>query len=162
MAPKTNAARKLEALGIRYEARSFPIDDAHQPAAEYARRLGIPAQQVYKTLLVEGDRSGPLFAIIAGDVELDLKLLARASDNRRVELVPLSKLTAITGYVRGGTTALAAKKALPVYLDERALVEPQIAVSAGARGVQLVLAPRDYVRATSATCSAISRPIALS
>lgn len=157
MAPKTNAARKLDQLGIAYELRSFPIESEHLPAAAYARRLGVPESQVYKTLLVRGDRRGPLFAVIAADAELDFKALAKASGDRSIEMVPLAQLTAITGYVRGGTTALAAKKPLPVFLDERALREAQIAVSAGTRGVQLVLSPPDYVRATGATVGALSR-----
>jgi Cys-tRNA(Pro)/Cys-tRNA(Cys) deacylase len=158
MAAKTNAARKLEQLGIAYELRSFPVEDEHLPASEYARRLGVPESQVYKTLLLRGAKLGPLFAIIAADTELDLKAVARAAGERSVEMVPLAQLTAITGYVRGGTTALAAKKELPVFLDGAALEQPRIAVSAGVRGVQLVLAPADYVRATDARVSPIARP----
>lgn len=160
MAQKTNAARKLDQLGIAYQLRSFAIDDEHLSAAQVAERLGVPPQQVYKTLLVRGAKLGPMFAVIGADAELDLKGLSRAAGERSVEMVPLSQLTAITGYVRGGTTALAAKKDLPVFLDEYALLEPAIAVSAGMRGLQLVLAPDDYVRATSATVCAIARPLA--
>jgi Cys-tRNA(Pro)/Cys-tRNA(Cys) deacylase len=155
---KTNAARKLDQLGIAYELKTFPFDDEHLAAAEVARRLGVPEHQVYKTLLAKGARLGPLFAVIAADAELDLKALARAASERSVEMVPLAQLTAITGYVRGGTTALAARKELPVFLDAAALAQPLIAVSAGMRGVQLVLAPGDYVRATRAHVSSIARP----
>jgi Cys-tRNA(Pro)/Cys-tRNA(Cys) deacylase len=155
---KTNAARRLDALGILYELRSFEVADEHLPAGEYARRLGIPESQVYKTLLVAGDRTGPCFAVVGADAELDFKALARVSGNRSVEMVPLAKLTAITGYIRGGTTALAAKKDLPVFLDEAALIEARISVSAGVRGMQLVLAPSDYVRATRATTGSFARP----
>lgn len=157
MALKTNAARKLDQLGIAYELRTFAIEDEHLSAVEVAARLGVPAREVWKTLLASGDRSGPLFAVLGAESELDLKALARASENRRVELVPLAKLTAITGYVRGGTTALAAKKELPVYLDQAALDLARLAVSAGVRGAQLVLAPRDYVRATRAVVAPIAR-----
>lgn len=150
MALKTNAARKLEQLGISYELRTFPVGDEHLTAAQVADLLGVPAAQVFKTLLCSGDQTGPLFAVIGADAELDLKSLARLSRNRRAELVPLAKLTAITGYVRGGTTALAAKKQLPVFLDEAAMAQPRIAVSAGVRGSQLVLSPGDYARATIA------------
>ena len=87
MAPKTNAARKLDQLGIAYELRSFPIESEHLPAAEYARRLGVPESQVYKTLLVRGDRRGPLFAVIAADAELDFKALAKASGDRSIEMI---------------------------------------------------------------------------
>lgn len=158
MALKTNAARKLDSLGITYALRTFAIDDEHLSASEVAARLGVPVREVWKTLLASGDRSGPLFAVVSAESELDLKALARASDNRRVELVPLAKLTAITGYVRGGTTALAAKKELPVYLDQAALELANMAVSAGVRGAQLVLAPRDYARATRAVVAPIARP----
>jgi Cys-tRNA(Pro)/Cys-tRNA(Cys) deacylase len=155
---KTNAARKLDALGVAYELRSFDVDDEHLPAAEYARRLGVPESQVFKTLLVAGDRTGPCFAVVGADAELDFKALSKVSANRSVEMVPLARLTAITGYVRGGTTALAAKKDLPVFLDEAALREPRISVSAGMRGVQLLLAPADYVRATRAVTGPFARP----
>jgi Cys-tRNA(Pro)/Cys-tRNA(Cys) deacylase len=156
--PKTNAARRLEALSITYELRSFEVGDEHLSAGEYARRLGVPENQVFKTLLVTGDRTGPCFAVVGADAELDFKALAKLSGNKSVEMVPLSRLTAITGYIRGGTTALAAKKDLPVFLDSAAMAEPHIAVSAGVRGVQLVLAPADYVRATRATAGPFSRP----
>jgi Cys-tRNA(Pro)/Cys-tRNA(Cys) deacylase len=156
---KTNAARRLDELGIAYQVRTFDFSGEHLSAAEVAERVGVPAAQVYKTLLATGDRTGPLFAVVSALDELDLKPVARATNNRNVEMVPLAKITSITGYVRGGTTALAAKKELPVVLDQRALAETMIAVSAGVRGAQLVLAPLDYVRATRASTAVIGRPL---
>jgi Cys-tRNA(Pro)/Cys-tRNA(Cys) deacylase len=156
---KTNAARRLDELGIAYQVRTFELTHDHLSAAEVATRIGVPAAQVYKTLLAAGDRTGPLFGVVSALDELDLKALARATNNRKVDMVPLAKITSITGYVRGGTTALAAKKELPVVLDQRALAETMIAVSAGVRGAQLVLAPLDYVRATRASTATIGRPL---
>ena len=101
-------------------------------------------------------------AIVPGDLEVDLKALARLSGNRKVELVPVSQLQSLTGYIRGGVTALAAKKAFPVYLDASATEHPIISVSAGVRGTQIILAPQDYQRAVSATLGTIARPMAAS
>lgn len=148
--PKTNAARTLDRLGIDYRLAHYPVGKQHLNAAEVAAAVGLPPAQVFKTLVARGDRSGPLFAVVPADAELDLKRLARASDNRSVSLVPLREVTALTGYVRGGTTVLAAKKPFPAYLDASAQAQPQLVVSAGQRGLQLVLAPADYLRATGA------------
>jgi Cys-tRNA(Pro)/Cys-tRNA(Cys) deacylase len=119
--------------------------------------VGLPAEQVFKTLVARGDRHGPCFAVVPGDAELDLKALARATGDRRVELVPLREVTPLTGYVRGGVTVFAAKKAFPVYLDESALAFDVISVSAGVRGTQILLAPRDYVRASGAELAPLAR-----
>lgn len=154
---KTNAARALDRLGIAYELRSYEVGDEHLSAAEVAASVGLPAAQVFKTLVARGDRHGPLFAVVPGDADLDLKAAARASDNRRVELVPLKEVTALTGYVRGGTTVLAAAKPFPAYLDESARSLPVIVVSAGQKGLQMVLSPDDYARATGAVYAPLAR-----
>ncbi|MDD9969082.1 MAG: Cys-tRNA(Pro) deacylase [Myxococcales bacterium] len=153
---KTNAARLLERLGIQYELATYEIGDGHLSAEEVARAVGQPLEQVFKTLVARGDRNGPLFAVVPATSELDLKALARASGDRSVAMVPLKEVTALTGYVRGGTTALAAKKAFAVYLDASAQTLPRLIVSAGQRGLQLLLSPNDYIRATSATLAPLS------
>jgi Cys-tRNA(Pro)/Cys-tRNA(Cys) deacylase len=144
---KTNAARILDNLGIDYELRPYPVDAEHLKAAEVAALVGLPPEQVFKTLVARGDRHGICLALVPGDEQLDLKALARATGDRRSELVALREVLPLTGYVRGGVTALACKKDYPVVIDETAQLYPQISVSAGARGLQIVLAPDDYARA---------------
>jgi Cys-tRNA(Pro)/Cys-tRNA(Cys) deacylase len=154
---KTNAARILDALGIRYELREYEVGDDHLAAPEVAERVGLPPEQVWKTLVARGDRHGVCLAVIAGDSELDLKALARLSGDRKVDTVPLKEVTPLTGYVRGGVTAFACKKDYPVYVDETIELFDQVAVSAGVRGTQMVLAPRDYLRATKARTGSIAK-----
>jgi Cys-tRNA(Pro)/Cys-tRNA(Cys) deacylase len=156
--PKTNAVRILDQLKIPYELRTYEVDPEDLSAETVAAKIGMPAEQVFKTLVVEGDRNGVCLAVIPGSDELDLKGLARASGDRKVDTVALKNVQALTGYIRGGVTALASKKEYPVYLDEIAQVFDSIAVSAGMRGMQIVLAPEDYRRAVNATYAAISRP----
>ncbi|MBI4952665.1 MAG: aminoacyl-tRNA deacylase [Myxococcales bacterium] len=154
---KTNATRALELLGIRHRLAHYEIGDEHLAAHEVAARVGLPAEQVWKTLVARGDRTGVCLAVVPGDAELDPKALARLSGDRKVELVALAEVQPLTGYVRGGVTALAGKKRYPVYADERLLGLPEVSVSAGVRGTQLVLAPADYVRATGAVLGPIAR-----
>lgn len=152
MAAKTNAVRILEQLGIAYRLREYPIaDDQHLDAVSVANLVGMEPESVFKTLVARGDRHGPCMTVLPGPATLDLKALARASGDRSVSLLALKEVTPLTGYVRGGVTALGAKKTLPVYLDETALLFDEIAVSAGRKGLQILLAPADYVRATHAT-----------
>lgn len=148
---KTNAARTLDRMRIAYELRSYPVGDAHLSAAEVADLVGMDPRAVFKTLLAEGDRKGLCFAVLPATHELDLKALARASNNRKATLVALKQVQSLTGYVRGGVTALAAKKDYAVYLHASAMHHERIAVSAGLKGLQLLLDPSDYVRATEAT-----------
>ena len=154
---KTNAARALDKLGITYEIREYEVDPDDLSAEKVAGRIGMPLDQVYKTLVARGDRRGVLLAVLAGDAELDLKALARLSGDRRVELVALKEVQPLTGYLRGGVTALACKKSYPVFADQQIASHERIAVSAGVRGAQLVLAPQDYLRATKATLGPIAR-----
>jgi Cys-tRNA(Pro)/Cys-tRNA(Cys) deacylase len=116
---KTNAARILDSLGISYELREYDAGDEHLAAAEVARRVGLPPEQVWKTLVVRGDRNGVCLAVVPADAELDLKALARATGDRKVDTVPLKEVQPLTGYVRGGVTALGGKKGYPVFVDER-------------------------------------------
>jgi Cys-tRNA(Pro)/Cys-tRNA(Cys) deacylase len=153
---KTNAARILDSLGIQYELRDYAVDE--ELAAEaVAAKIGLPPEQVWKTLVVRGDRHGVGFAVIPGDHELDLKALARLTGDRKIETVPLREVQPLTGYVRGGVTALGARKDYPVFVDENVQVFDRVSVSAGVRGTQILLAPGDYVRATRAAVGAIAR-----
>jgi Cys-tRNA(Pro)/Cys-tRNA(Cys) deacylase len=148
---KTNAARLLDQRGIVYRVLEYEIDDEqHLDAVEVAKRVGLPPESVFKTLVARGDRNGHCMAVVPGPDTLDLKALARANGDRSVALIALKEVTALTGYIRGGVTALGAKKDFPVYLDETALLFDEIAVSAGRKGLQLVLRPDHYVSATRA------------
>jgi Cys-tRNA(Pro)/Cys-tRNA(Cys) deacylase len=153
---KTNAARILDSLGIHYELRDYEVGE--ELAAEaVAAKVGLPAEQVWKTLVVRGDRHGVGFAVIPGDHELDLKALARLSGDRKIDTVPVREVQPLTGYVRGGVTAMGARKDYPVFVDENIEVFDRISVSAGVRGTQILLAPADYLRATRAAVGAIAR-----
>lgn len=156
-AKKTNAARQLDRLKIDYAIREYEVDESDLSAPTVAAKVGLAPAQVFKTLVAQGTPHGPLMAIVPADAELDLKALARASDNRKVALVPLADVQPLTGYIRGGVTALAAKKTFPVVADASLTDHDVIAVSAGARGQQLVLAPGDYVRAVDARLAPIAR-----
>lgn len=154
---KTNAARILDAAGVRYELRQFAVEEEHLAAAQVAEAIGMPPEQVFKTLVARGDRTGVLLAAIPANAELDLKALANASGNKKVELVPLKEVLALTGYVRGGVSPVGAKKAYPVYLDETAQLWDRISVSAGLRGCQMLVAPDDLMRVTGAAACDIAR-----
>ena len=154
---KTNATRILERLGVAYEIREYTVDPDDLSAEKVARDIGMPPEQVFKTLVTRGDRHGVFLAVIPADAELDLKAAARLSGNRSVEMVPLKEVQPLTGYVRGGVTALACKKDYHVCVDEQIGLCEKIAVSAGARGQQLVLAPQDYLRAANAATGPLVR-----
>jgi Cys-tRNA(Pro)/Cys-tRNA(Cys) deacylase len=153
---KTNAARLLDSLGIPYELRSYEVDPEDLSAGTVAQKIGLPLEQVWKTLVARGDRSGVILAVVPGDAELDLKALARLSGDRKTEVVALREVQPLTGYVRGGVTALAGKKDYPVYVDETIELYDVVSVSAGMRGLQILLAPADYLRATGATVGEIA------
>lgn len=154
---KTNAARLLDSLGIRYELRDYDVDPEDLSAETVAAKVGMPPEQVFKTLVARGDRTGVLMAVVPGNGELDLKALARLSGDRKVETVPLKELQPLTGYIRGGVTALGGKKEYPVFVDETLELFDVISISAGVRGTQLLLAPADYLRVTQGKVGPISR-----
>ena len=158
MAAKTNAARLLDQLGVPYEIREYEVDPNDLAAETVATKIGFPPAQVFKTLVARGERKGPLMAVIPGDQELDLTALASAAGERKIELVPVKELQALTGYIRGGVTALAAKRELPVFVDETIELFDRVSVSAGVRGVQLLIAPRDYIRAVQAIVVPLAQP----
>lgn len=154
---KTNAARLLDSLSIPYELRDYEVDPGDLTAESVARKIGLPPEQVFKTLVARGDRTGVLLAVVPGDSELDLKALARVSGDRKVDTVPLKEVQPLTGYIRGGVTALAGRKDYPVFVDETVELFDVISVSSGARGTQILLAPADYLRAVRGTVGAISK-----
>ncbi|MBQ9377950.1 MAG: Cys-tRNA(Pro) deacylase [Schwartzia sp.] len=156
---KTNAARILDGLGISYELKEYPVDPNDLSAVHVAESVGMPFEQVFKTLVARGDKSGVLMACIPGDGELDLKELAAVSGNKRVEMVHLNEVLDLTGYVRGGCSPLGAKKAYPVYIDVSAETQPIISISAGKRGEQIVLVPAELIRAANATVAKLNRRI---
>ena len=158
MPAKTNAARLLDQLGIRYELLAYEVDPNDLAAETVAAKIGLPPEQVFKTLVARGDRTGVSMDAIPGDQELDLKALANATGERKIQLVPVKELQSLTGYIRGGVTALAAKRDFPVYVDETIELFEVISISAGQRGLQILLGPADYLRATKATLAALSQP----
>jgi len=154
---KTNAARILDALGLAYELREYEVDEEDLSAESVARKVGLPPEQVFKTLVCRGDRTGPLFAIVPAGAELDFKALGRMSGDRSVEMVALREVQPLTGYVRGGVTVLGARKDFPAYADETIELFDRISVSAGVRGTQILLAPADYLRAAKAKIGPLTR-----
>ena len=154
-AKKTNAARILDEKKIEYKLIEYTVDEEHLDAVHVAAEVGLPAAQVFKTLVVRGDKTGPVFAVIPGDGELDLKALAKVSGNKRAELVHLKEVLPLTGYIRGGCSPLGAKKNYQVYLDETCVLWDAIAISAGQRGMQLFLKPDDLIEATGAVVANI-------
>lgn len=156
---KTNAARILDNMSIKYTLREYDVDPDDLSAETVAKKIGLPLEQVFKTLVARGDKQGICLAVIPGDMQLDLKSLAKLSGNRSVETVALKEVQPLTGYIRGGVTALACKKDYPVYADENMYLFEEISVSAGVRGTQILIGPEDYIAATKATVGSICRPM---
>jgi len=154
---KTNACRALDVVGVRYELKAYEFDESDLSAETVARKVGLPAEQVFKTLCVRADDHAILLAVLPGDQVLDLKALARAAHKKSVEPVALKELMGLTGYVRGGVTALACKKPYPVVVDESAQLFDVISVSAGQRGLQIFVDPESYRVAVSGSYAAIAR-----
>jgi Cys-tRNA(Pro)/Cys-tRNA(Cys) deacylase len=153
---KTNAARILDSLGVRYELREYEVDPDDLSAETVAAKIGMPLEQVWKTLVARGDRNGVCLAVVPAGAQLDLKALARLTGDRKTDTVPLKEVQPLTGYIRGGVTALGCKRSYPVYADETIELFDRIAVSAGARGTQILISPADYLRATGAIVGAIA------
>ena len=154
---KTNAIRILEGMKIPFEIREYEVDPDDLSAETVAAKLGMPAEQVFKTLIARGDRNGVCLAVIPANCELDLKGLAKASGDRKVEVVALKEVQPLTGYIRGGVTALGCRKDYPVYADETIELFDLISISAGARGAQLLMTPANYLRAVNGIVGAIAR-----
>lgn len=160
-AVKTNAARLLDTLGIPYELRTYEVDPDDLTAITVANKIGMPPEQVFKTLLtreaVIAGRAQYFFAVIPGDAELDLKKFAHSAGVRKIELASLKEVEPLTGYVRGGVTVMAAKTAFPAFADETIGLFDAISISAGLRGMQLVMKPADYLCATEATVADLTK-----
>jgi Cys-tRNA(Pro)/Cys-tRNA(Cys) deacylase len=154
---KTNAARILDGLGIRYDLREYVVDLDDLSAPTVAAKIGMPVEQVFKTLLVSTGGANYIFAVIPGDAELDFKKLAKAASVRHAEMAALKDVQPLTGYIRGGVTVLGAKKNYPAFADETIELHDVISVSSGQRGLQIVLAPADYLRATEATIADLTK-----
>jgi Cys-tRNA(Pro)/Cys-tRNA(Cys) deacylase len=156
-AAKTNAARLLDSLGITYDLCAYEVDPEDLTATSVARKIGMPPEQVFKTLLTEASTGEHFFAVVPGDQELDLKKLAGAAGVKKIELAALKEVEPLTGYIRGGVTVLAAKKPFRAFADETIELFDRISVSAGQRGLQLILAPADYLVATKAAVADLVR-----
>lgn len=154
---KTNAARLLDSHNIAYELRTYEVDPEDLTAISVARKIGLPPEQVFKTLLGQTNTGDHLFAVIPGDAELDLKKLAHAAGAKKAELASLKEVEPLTGYIRGGVTVMAARKPFPTYADETIEIHDIISVSAGQRGLQLILSPADYLRATAAILADLTK-----
>lgn len=154
---KTNAARILDKLKIHYELRDYEVDLDDLAAESVAAKIGMPPEQVFKTLVVRGERTGIALAVIPGSYELDFKALAHAMGDKKVDMVPLKEVQPLTGYIRGGVTALGCKKDYPVVVDETIILWDVISISAGQRGTQILIAPDDYIKATNAAVAEIAR-----
>ncbi|MGC1870223.1 MAG: aminoacyl-tRNA deacylase [Acidobacteriaceae bacterium] len=155
---RTNACRLLDALQIRYETRLYPVDLDDLSGETVARKINMPVEQVFKTLLCRVDQKDIVFAVLSVADELDFKKLATAVGGRRAELVPIKEVQPLTGYIRGGVTVFASKKPYPAFADESIELFDLISVSAGTRGMQILLSPEDYLRAAEATLVDLTRP----
>ena len=146
---KTNVARILDGLNIQYELKEYEVDLEDLSAPNVAKKVGMPLERVFKTLVARGDKNGVLMACIPGGAELNLIALAAVSNNKKAEMVHLKEVQGLTGYIRGGVSPLGAKKAYPVYLDQSMDNFETIAVSAGVRGCQIIIAPDDLKKAVN-------------
>lgn len=148
---KTNASRILERQGITFDLIEYEVDPENLDAFHIARQLDQDINMIFKTLVLHGDKTGHFVCVIQGNKEVDLKKAAKISGNKKVAMIPMKELLPLTGYIRGGCTAIGMKKNFPVFLDSNALIQEKIYISAGRRGLQIKLSPSDYVKATLAT-----------
>ncbi len=148
---KTNAARLLDKAGIPYSLIPYEVDENNLAAGHVAESLGEPVERVFKTLVLHGDRSGYIVCVVPGDREVNLKALAKASGNKKVEMIPMKDLLSVTGYIRGGCSPIGMKKRFPTFLHETALNFDTIFISAGVRGLQLQISPAELISFTGAT-----------
>jgi Cys-tRNA(Pro)/Cys-tRNA(Cys) deacylase len=154
---RTNGARLLESHGIPFTLQEYEVDPDDLSAIAVARKIGLPVEQVFKTLVTVTGPNQYAFAVIPGDAELDFKKLARVAGARKTEMVSLKDVQPLTGYIRGGVTVFGAKKDFPVFADETIELFDVISVSAGQRGTQILLAPADYLRAANATVADLTK-----
>ena len=147
---KTNAARLLDAAGIKYELVPYEVDEGNLTVDHVAEQLGENIEQVFKTLVLRGDRNGFFVCVIPGNFEVDLKLAAKISGNKNCEMLHVKELLPTTGYIRGGCSPIGMKKRFPTFIHESCLLYDYIYVSAGVRGLQLKIAPQDLIDFTGA------------
>jgi Cys-tRNA(Pro)/Cys-tRNA(Cys) deacylase len=154
---KTNAARYLDSLKIDYKLVEYEVDESDFSAESVARKVGLPLEQVFKTLVARGDKTGVMMVCIPGDTELDLKAIAAVSGNKNAEMVHVGEILQLTGYIRGGVSPIGAKKRYPIFLDERAMKFPFISISAGVRGSQILISPGDLIKVLNLTVCKIGQ-----
>jgi Cys-tRNA(Pro)/Cys-tRNA(Cys) deacylase len=154
---KTNAARYLDRSKIDYRLVEYEVDESDLSAESVANKVNLPPEQVFKTLVARGDKTGVLLACVPAGAELDLKAIAAISGNKKVEMVPVKEIEALTGYIRGGVSPIGTKKHYPFYMDESGMTFPFISVSAGVRGCQLFVDPRSLSKILEATIGRIAR-----
>lgn len=152
MKNKTNAMRRLDSAKIPYEVFEYEVDENDLSGKHIADEIGLPHEQVFKTLVARGDKTGPVVMCIPVDLEIDLKLAARETGNKRIEMIHVKDLLALTGYIRGGCSPIGMKKKFPTFVDESALSHERITVSAGVRGAQLLLRVEQLVPFVEAKC----------
>lgn len=154
--PKTNAVRLLDSLGISYQLLNYEVDLEDLAAQSTAHKLKLAPEQVFKTLVIRSNANNIYFAVIPGNAQLDFKAMAKLAGERKVEMIALKELKLLTGYIRGGVTAIAAKKDYPVFVDETIEVFERITVSAGVRGTLIMLRPQDYLQVVKGKTGAIA------
>ncbi len=154
---KTIAARILDSRGIEYELRAYEVNEDELDAITVARKVDMPPEATFKTLVARGDRSGVVMACIPGDQELDLKKLASVTGCKKIDLVQVKEILGLTGYIRGGVSPLGSKKKYPLFIDETVILHDRISVSAGQRGLQMILAPQDLIDASDARLADLTK-----
>ena len=155
---KTNAMRLLDAAGIKYSTKEYEYDESDLSGHHAAEVLGIPAEQVFKTLVTKGDKTGPVVFCIPVDEELDLKKAATVSKNKKVEMLHVKDLLGLTGYIRGGCSPIGIKKKFPTFIDESAILFDEISISAGVRGCQIIANPEDIAKYVDAEFIEVTKP----
>ena len=155
---KTNVLRMLDAAKIPYETREYDVSDENYDGTLVSAKVGLPAEMIYKTLVLTGDRTKYLVCVIPVEKELDLKAVARATGNKAVAMLPQKELLPLTGYLRGGCSPIGMKKAFPTFLQEDAQLLESISVSAGVRGCQVILAVDELTKCTGAVMADLCRP----
>lgn len=153
---KTNAARLLDKAGVSYKLIPYEFDENDLAAQHVADSLGQDIARVFKTLVLHGDRTGHVVCVVPGNAEVDLKALAKASGNKKVEMIPMKDLLSVTGYIRGGCSPVGMKKSFPTYFHTTALDFETIYVSAGVRGLQIEIAPADLIGFVGATVASVA------
>ena len=148
---KTNVARLLDKAKVKYELIPYVVDENDLSAPHVAESLGENIEQVFKTLVLHGEKSGHFVCVIPGEHEVDLKMAAKVSGNKKCDLIPMKELLPLTGYIRGGCSPIGMKKHFPTYIHESCLEFPHIYVSAGGRGLQIKLTPQDLINQSRAT-----------